>query len=65
MEIEVVGMNGNAFVLKSDDDLDAIAFGARGKDQKWMLVKTELGENAVEACVGFRHRGILAEGESA
>jgi hypothetical protein len=43
MEIEIVGVHGDGFVLELDDDLDAVSFGASGKIQERMLVEAELG----------------------
>ena len=64
MEIEIVGVHGDGFVLEFDDDLDAVSFGASGEIQERMLVEAELGKDAVEARVGgFRHDAILTEGE--
>jgi hypothetical protein len=63
MEIEIVGVHGDGFVLELDDDLDAVSFGAGGEIQERMLVEAELGEDAVEARVcTFGHARILAEG---
>ena len=39
MEIEMVGVHGDGFVLEFDDDLDAVSFGASGEIQERMLVE--------------------------
>jgi hypothetical protein len=65
VKIEVVGVDGNAFVLKLDDDFNSLAFGSRGEVQKGMLVEAKLGEHAVEARTGFGgHKGIVPTGMS-
>src|SRR5579872_5639549 len=57
MKVEVIGMNRNALVLELDDDLDAIALGARRKVQQRMLIQPQLREHALETrTIGFRHR---------
>ena len=60
VEIEVVDVHGDGLVFEADDDLDAVALGARGKVQQRMFVETKLGEDAIEAGV-FRHVAIVAK----
>jgi hypothetical protein len=62
VEIEIVGVHGDGFVFELDDDLDAVALGARGNIQEGMLVEPELGEAAAEAGVGgFGHLVIVEQ----
>jgi hypothetical protein len=49
MKVEIIRVHRDRSVLELDDDFHAFAFGARGKVQQGMLVKAELGEDAVEA----------------
>jgi len=43
VEIEVVGVHGDAFVFELDDDLYGFAFGPGGEGQQWVFVEPELG----------------------
>ena len=61
MQIEIVGVNRNAFVFESDDNLDAVTFSARREGQQRVFVELKLGEDTVETR-GFGHIAILAEG---
>ena len=49
MQIEIIGVHGNGRVFELDDDFHAFAFGARREVQQRMLVKAELGEDAIKA----------------
>ncbi len=53
VQFEVVGVDLQAGVFESDDDLDAVTLRARVKGQQRMFVEAELFEDAFEA--GARH----------
>ena len=40
VQIEIVGVHGDGFIFELDDDLDTLAFLARGEVQQGMLVET-------------------------
>lgn len=66
MQVEVVGVDGNGFVLELNDDLDAFAFGAGVEGQERMFVEAELGKDAVKARIaGARHGNIVQICEAA
>jgi len=52
MEIKIVGMNTDVFVLELDDYLDSFAFRARREVQQRMFVEAELAEDAVQSRSG-------------
>jgi hypothetical protein len=49
VQVEIIRVDGDGFVLELDDDLDAFALGARGKIQQGMLVKTKLRQHSLES----------------
>jgi hypothetical protein len=49
MQIEVIRVHWDAWIPKLDDQLDAIALGARIEIKQRMLVETKLGENALQS----------------
>jgi hypothetical protein len=55
MKIEIIGMNGDAFVFELDDDFHAFSLRARGEIQKRVLIKLKLSENAIETRGGIGH----------
>ena len=62
MEFEIVSVHGNGRILERDDDLDALAFGARVEIEQRVFVETELCEDAFEAGLGtVDHPMILAK----
>ncbi len=46
MELEVIGVHGYRRILERDDDLDRFAFQPRVKRQQWMLIQTQVLEDA-------------------
>ena len=66
MQIKVIRVHRHTLILELDDDLDAIALGARREVQEWMFVQTKLCGNAVEtgicAIVHSRIVKIIAGG---
>jgi hypothetical protein len=42
-------VDGNGGVFELNDYFNALSFGASGKVQERMLIKSELGEHAVQA----------------
>jgi hypothetical protein len=61
MQIEIVGVNGNALVFERDDDFNSLALGPRRKIQQRMFVECELSKDAVESRGGLSHPVILAD----
>lgn len=39
VQVEIIGVNRNRFVLELDDNFYAISFCSRGEVQKWMLIQ--------------------------
>ena len=62
VQIEIIGMNGDALIFELDDDLNTVALGTRREVQQGMFVQMQLREHAIEADMsGFWHHAILAE----
>ena len=62
MKLEIIGVYRNRRILELDDDFDAVSLCSRIEIEQGMLIKTKLGEDAIEASVGcLRHAFILME----
>ena len=60
VQIEIIRMHGDGLIFEFNDDLDALALGARGEIQQRMLIETQLREDSVEAGTSrFRHSAIV------
>jgi len=59
MEVEVISVNGYAFVFELNDHFDGVGFGTSREGQQGMLIEAQLGLNTFEA--GLGHKRILAE----
>ena len=61
MQLEVIGVDLHRRILELDDDLDALALGARAKVHERMLVARELLEDAPQPRIDTRpgHTAIL------
>jgi len=60
MQVEVVSVHRHGWILKLNDQFDAIAFSASGEVEQGVLVETELSEDALQACMAaFGHRCIV------
>jgi hypothetical protein len=60
VQIEVIGVYWDTWILELDDQFNAIALGASIEIEQWMLVEAELSENTFEAwIVTFSHRCIV------
>lgn len=56
MQNETISVDGNGGILELDDDFDSFAFGMRREVKQGMLVKAQLGKDAIEAVSReFRH----------
>jgi hypothetical protein len=56
VEIEVVGVHGEAWILELDDDFDGVAFGTGGKRQQRVLIEPKLVADPIKTGVdSFRH----------
>ena len=57
MQIEVVGVHRHAWILELDDQFNAITFRASIEIEQWVLVETQLSENAIQALIrGHRNQ---------
>jgi hypothetical protein len=60
VQIEVIGVYRDTWILELDDQLNAIALGASIEIEQWMLVEAELSENTFQSwIVTFSHRCIV------
>src|SRR6266702_6749139 len=49
VQVEIVSVHRNALVFELNDDLDALALGAGGEIQQWVLIQAQLREDAFGA----------------
>ena len=61
MQIEVIGVYWDGWILELDDQFDAIALGASGELEQWVLVEAELGKNAFQALIVTGHKCIVRQ----
>ena len=54
MQIEIIRVHRDGRILELNDEFYSIALGASREVEQWMLVKTQLGENAVQPWI-WRH----------
>jgi hypothetical protein len=60
VQIEVIGVYWDTWILELDNQFNAIALGASIEIEQWMLVEAELSENAFQAwVVTFGHKCIV------
>lgn len=65
VQIEVIGVDRDGRILELDHQFNALALGASGKLEQWMLVEAELRENAFDADLRtVAHKKIVFDNRS-
>jgi hypothetical protein len=65
MQVEVISVHRNGRILELDDELHAIALGASREIQQWMLVESQLSQDAFQAWIAaFGHKCIVKATEN-
>ena len=60
MQVEVVSMHWDGWILKLDDQLNAIALGTRAEIKQGVLVKAQLSQDPFQTWIAtFSHDGIV------
>ncbi len=66
VQIEVISVDRDRRILELDDQLNAVALGASGKIEQWMLLKSELGKDAFDPDMRtVDHKKIVFDKQSA
>src|SRR5579864_70427 len=61
MKVEIVGVDGHAFVLEANNDFDAVSLAASRERQQRMLVEAQLMKHALEALVRSSGHGSIVQ----